>query len=153
MIQVVKMAEDWLSFEQRKFMLRWWWMVGKCALSAEMVDMWIWNSRQLCRSCCQNFNGLAQPSRQQLWWPLVSVLIAGSCATKLMVVILNTCSRLAGLVSASLMRIMFCLVECLSFSKYARTSSRDTFTVFLYQIFYSPRWNDFAVSLIMYKCC
>jgi len=55
-------------------------------------------------------NGLAQ-----LWWPHVSVLIAVSCATKLTVVILNTCSRLAGLVRASLMRIMFCLVECLSF--------------------------------------
>ena len=110
MIQVVKMAEGWLSFKQRKFVLKWWWMVGKCALSAEMVAMWIWNSRQHRRSCCQNLDGLAQPSRL-----LVSVLIAVSCATKLTVMILNTCSRLAGWVSATLMRIMFCLVERPSF--------------------------------------
>jgi hypothetical protein len=59
-------------------------------------------SQQRFKSSSKKLNGLAQPSQQQLWWPLVGQLLtAVSCATKLTVVILNTYTEFANSLSAS----------------------------------------------------
>jgi hypothetical protein len=50
----------------------------------------------------RTWKGLAQPSQQHLWWPLVSQLLtAANCARKVMVVILNTYTRFANSLSAN----------------------------------------------------
>jgi hypothetical protein len=50
----------------------------------------------------KKLNGLAQPSQQQIWWPLFGQLLtAVNCATKLTVVILNTCTRFTNTLSAN----------------------------------------------------
>ena len=58
-------------------------------------------SQEHFESCRKKLNGLAQPSRQQLWWLLFSqLLITVNCTTKLWVT-LNTCVRFANSKSAS----------------------------------------------------
>jgi hypothetical protein len=59
-------------------------------------------TQQHFKSYGKTLNGLAHPSPQQIWWPLVShLLTAVNCVTKLTVVILNTYTKFANSLRAN----------------------------------------------------